>query len=103
MLPGRNPALAGSGFTGHASQTADWVHVRTGQLALVVNTHWHADHVEGNAMLQARGAGIAASVPDAADAVARRDPGCCQAEYLDQPVAPYTVDERLHDDHPAAR
>ena len=98
MLPGRNPALAGSGFTGHASQTADWVHVRTGQLALVVNTHWHADHVEGNAMLQARGAGIAASVPDAADAVARRDPGCCQAEYLDQPVAPYTVDERLHDD-----
>jgi glyoxylase-like metal-dependent hydrolase (beta-lactamase superfamily II) len=42
------------------------------------------------------GAGIAASVPDAA-AVTRRDPGCCQAEYLDQPVAPYTVDEQLRD------
>lgn len=36
-------------------------------------------------MLQARGAGIAASVPDA-DAVARRDPRCCQADYLDQPI-----------------
>ncbi len=38
---------------------------------------------------------MAASAPDA-DAVARRDRGCCQAEYLDQPVV-YTVDEPLHD------
>jgi hypothetical protein len=29
--------------------------------------------------------------------VARRDPGCCQAEYLDQPVSPYTIDQPLHD------
>jgi glyoxylase-like metal-dependent hydrolase (beta-lactamase superfamily II) len=62
-----------------------------------VNTHWHSDHVGGNARLQAAGAGIAASAPDAA-ALARRDPGCCQAEYLDQPVAPYTVDEPLHEE-----
>lgn len=96
LLPGRNPALVDSGFVAHAGQTADWVHARTSQLSLVVNTHWHADHVGGNAILQARGAGIAVSVPDA-DAVARRDPGCCQAEYLDQPVAPYTVDEPLRD------
>jgi len=25
----------------------------------------------------------------------RRDPDCCAAEYLDQPVAPYTVDLAL--------
>ncbi len=75
------------------------MHARTSQLSLVVNTHWHADQVGGNAMLQARGAGIAVSVPDA-DAVARRYPGCCQAEYLDQPVAPYTVDDtRRGPDH----
>ena len=72
------------------------MHAHTGQLPLVVNTHWHADHVGGNAILQARGAGITGSVADA-DAVARRDPRCCQAEYLDQPVTPYTVDEQLHD------
>ena len=42
------------------------------------------------------GARIAASAPDA-QAVARRDPGCCQAEYLDQPVSPYTVDAPLDD------
>ena len=94
FLPGRNPVLVDSGFVGHAGQTADWVHARTGRLALVVNTHWHSDHVGGNGLLQAKGAGIAAAVPDA-DAVARRDPGCCQAEYLDQPVAPYTVDQPL--------
>jgi glyoxylase-like metal-dependent hydrolase (beta-lactamase superfamily II) len=94
LLPGRNPVLVDSGFVGHASRTADWVHARTGRLALVVNTHWHSDHVGGNGLLQAKGAGVAAAVPDA-DAVARRDPGCCQAEYLDQPVAPYTVDQLL--------
>jgi glyoxylase-like metal-dependent hydrolase (beta-lactamase superfamily II) len=96
FLPGRNPVLVDSGFVGHADRTADWVHARTGQLALVVNTHWHSDHVGGNGLLQAKGAGIAAALTDA-DAVARRDPGCCQAEYLDQPVAPYTVDQPLRD------
>jgi glyoxylase-like metal-dependent hydrolase (beta-lactamase superfamily II) len=96
LLPGRNPVLVDSGFVGHADRTADWVHGHTPQLALVVNTHWHSDHVGGNGLLQAKGAGIAAAVTDA-DAVARRDPGCCQAEYLDQPVAPYTVDQSLRD------
>jgi hydroxyacylglutathione hydrolase len=63
LLPGANPTLVDSGFVGHADQTADWVHAHTDQLSLVVNTHWHADHVGGNGMQQARGAGIAASVP----------------------------------------
>jgi glyoxylase-like metal-dependent hydrolase (beta-lactamase superfamily II) len=96
LLGGRQPALVGSGFVAHAQDTAAWARVHTGQVALVVNTHWHADHVGGNGLLQATGAGIAASAVDAA-AVARRDPGCCQAEYLDQPVSPYTIDEPLHD------
>ena len=96
LLHGRQPALVDSGFTAHAEETAAWVRTHAGHVALVVNTHWHSDHVGGNALLQATGAGIAASAPDA-QAVARRDPGCCQAEYLDQPVAPYNVDEPLDD------
>lgn len=95
LLTGGTPALVDSGFVGHAEQTAEWVHGRGGA-ELVVNTHWHSDHVGGNARLQADGAAVAASVPDA-QAVARRDPGCCLAEYLDQPVAPYDVDEELHE------
>jgi hydroxyacylglutathione hydrolase len=96
FVRGRQPALVDSGFVGHADETAAWAHAQAGDISLVVNTHWHADHVGGNALLQAGGAGIAASAPDA-DAIQRRDPGCCLAEYLDQPVAPYTVDEPLHD------
>ena len=97
LLPGRCPALVDSGFVGHAQETAAWARAHAGRrVDLVVNTHWHSDHVGGNTLLQAQGAGVAASAPDA-DAVARRDPGCCQAEYLDQPVGAYTVDELLHD------
>ncbi|GGS75591.1 hypothetical protein GCM10010222_15830 [Streptomyces tanashiensis] len=96
LLPGRQPALIDSGFVGHAAQTAEWARARAGGIDLVVNTHWHSDHVGGNALLQADGAGIAAGTPEA-EAISRRDPGCCAAEYLDQPVAPYTVDLPLDD------
>lgn len=85
-----------SGFVGSAALTQAWVERRTPHLHRVVNTHWHSDHVGGNALLQAHGAAIAASTVDAA-AVARRDPGCCSAEYLDKPVPAYTIDESLQD------
>lgn len=97
LLRGSQPALVDSGFVGHAADTQEWACAQAGgNVAVVVNTHWHADHVGGNAALQSSGAMIAASAPDAA-AVRRRDPGCCLAEYLDQPVAPYTVDWSLAD------
>ncbi|MFG2789699.1 MBL fold metallo-hydrolase [Streptomyces sp. NPDC048419] len=96
LLDGRQPALVDSGFVGHAEETAAWARARAGDVALVVNTHWHSDHVGANALLQSGGTGIAAGAPEA-EAVARRDPGCCAAEYLDQPVAPYTVDLPLDD------
>ena len=94
MLRGDVPALVDSGFVGHAEQTAAWAQHHAPTLSLVVNTHWHSDHVGGNAELQARGVGVAASTLDAT-AVNRRDPGCCSAERLDQPVQPYTVDQPL--------
>ena len=97
LLPGPHPALIDTGFVASATQTRDWAEAQAGgRIELVVNTHWHSDHVGGNAALQASGAGIAASALDA-EAVRRRDPGCCVAEYLDQPVAPYTVDRALDD------
>ncbi|MEU6878684.1 MBL fold metallo-hydrolase [Streptomyces sp. NPDC046712] len=96
LLHGRRPALVDSGFVGHAQETAEWAHAHAGTVDLVVNTHWHSDHVGGNGLLQARGAAIAAGAPEA-EALSRRDPGCCAAEYLDQPVAPYAVDIALDD------
>ncbi|ORJ52994.1 MBL fold metallo-hydrolase [Mycobacterium simiae] len=96
LIAGREPALVDSGFIGHAKQTVAWASAHGRRIRWVVNTHWHSDHVGANALLQAMGAAIAASTPDA-DALARRDPGCCQAEYLDQPVSPYVVDMSLED------
>ncbi|MFJ7494403.1 MBL fold metallo-hydrolase [Streptomyces sp. NPDC097727] len=96
LLPGRQPALVDTGFVGHAEETAAWARAHARDIDLVVNTHWHSDHVGGNALLQLQGAAIAAGAPEA-EAISRRDPGCCAAEYLDQPVAPYTVDVALDD------
>ncbi|MFI6417867.1 MBL fold metallo-hydrolase [Streptomyces sp. NPDC050842] len=97
LLHGRRPALIDTGFVGHAEETAAWARAQAGRTVdLVVNTHWHSDHVGGNALLQSQGAAIAAGAPEA-EAISRRDPGCCAAEYLDQPVAPYTVDVSLDD------
>ncbi|WP_326763725.1 MBL fold metallo-hydrolase [Streptomyces sp. NBC_01591] len=96
LLHGRQPALVDTGFVAHAEETAAWARAHAGTVDLVVNTHWHSDHVGGNALLQAGGVGIAAGAPEA-EAISRRDPGCCAAEYLDQPVAPYTVDVPLED------
>ncbi len=71
------------------------MHVRTGQLPLAVNTHWHADHVGGNAMLQARGR-------DRRQPPRRRRgspprPSLLPGRVPRQPVTPYTVDEQFHD------
>ena len=49
LLRGREPALVDSGFVGHVQQTADWVRGHSGQVTVVVNTHWHSDHVGGSA------------------------------------------------------
>jgi len=96
-VKGTRPALVDSGFVAHAEHTRKSAESMAGdRIALVVNTHWHSDHVGGNRELQRFGAAIAASVPDA-EAVRRRDPGCCAAAYLDQPVAPYSVDIALRD------
>jgi glyoxylase-like metal-dependent hydrolase (beta-lactamase superfamily II) len=63
-----------------------------GGLDLVVNTHWHSDHVGGNGPLQSRYGIPVAAGRDDAEAVNARDPGACLAEWLDQPVAAYRVD-----------
>lgn len=96
LVHGRESALVDSGFVGHAQDTVEWTRAMAGDITRVVNTHWHADHVGANGLFQEHGVGVAASQPEA-EAVQRRDPGCCLAEYLGQPVAPYTVDEVLHD------
>lgn len=96
MLAGDEPALVDSGFAAHAEATAALVGEHAPFVGTVVNTHWHSDHVGGNHLLQSAGARVVASRPDADD-VAKGDPGCCVAEYLDQPVPQFTVDTPVGD------
>lgn len=67
------------------------------RLQLIINTHYHCDHVGGNSGLQRRyDLPIAAHQHDAA-IINRRDPDACRAAWLDQFVEPYYVDQPLAD------
>ena len=96
LLTGDEPTLVDSGFVAHAEATAGMAGEHAPFVAAVVNTHWHSDHVGGNRHLQQAGARIIGSGHDG-DALERADPGCCVAEYLDQPVPRYTVDQQVGD------
>lgn len=96
LLLGEEPALVDTGFASCANATAALAHEHAPQLSRVVNTHWHSDHVGGNALFQRAGAEIIGSPTDA-DALNRADPGCCLAEYLDQPVPRYAIDRSAAD------
>ena len=88
LLTGPRPTLVDGGFVAHAEQTAAWVRAHTDDLALIVNTHWHADHVGGE--LAAAGGAEPASRPAASEAAATcpAGPGLLHGRVPDQPVAP---------------
>jgi len=93
LLTGPTPVLLDSGFGSDAAALGELIGaagLAVAQLALVLNSHWHSDHSGGNAWLQAHGVPIAAARRDG-EAVNRRDPSACEAEWLDQPVEPYHV------------
>ena len=64
-------------------------------LELVVNTHWHSDHVGGNAWLQTEHAVPVAAASADAKSVNSCRLDACLAEWLDQPVEQYRVDRVL--------
>ncbi|HYF28311.1 MAG TPA: MBL fold metallo-hydrolase [Baekduia sp.] len=74
-----------------------------GDVAQVVCTHWHCDHVGGCAWLQAEhGVPVAAHASEAA-LVNARDPRACDTTWLGNEVGPYRVDRALEDgEHVAA-
>lgn len=96
LLQGDHPALIDSGFVAHAQETVALAEKYTDDVAWVVNTHWHSDHVGANHLFQQAGSAIIGSQSDADD-LGRRSPDCCVAEYLDQPVPQYIIDRRVDD------
>ncbi|WP_371584010.1 MBL fold metallo-hydrolase [Streptomyces sp. NBC_01314] len=61
MPHGTRTALIDTGFARHAEESSAWARALAGSVDLVVNTHWHSDHVGGNALLQAPGVAITAA------------------------------------------
>lgn len=100
LIKDQRPILIDTGFGSDVRETEQFVReagVSPESLQLVVNTHYHSDHVGGNFYFQQNyGIRIAAYKWDA-DLINTRDPEACSSEWLDQPVEPYRVDARLSD------
>ncbi|OCA84018.1 MBL fold metallo-hydrolase [Bacillus sp. FJAT-27225] len=94
------PILIDSGFGSDAEVTEKLIKeagVLPDELHLIVNTHYHSDHVGGNYHLQKMyGVKIAAHQWEA-NLINACDLEACSAEWLDQPVEPYKVDLKLSD------
>lgn len=95
VVHGLRPIMIDSGFGSDAAATlfdleAAGTHPR--DLQCIANTHYHVDHVGGNAAFQREHhVPIAAHRHDAL-MVNAADPESCSADYLGQPVEQYTVD-----------
>lgn len=100
LIKDKLPILIDTGFGSEAKDTEQLIKeagVSPEELHLIVNTHYHSDHVGGNSYFQKNyDVTIAAHKWDA-DLINSCDPEACSAEWLDQPVEPYRVDKRLSD------
>ena len=100
LIHGERPTLVDPGFGSRANELDDWLTtqgVSPADLALVVNTHHHTDHLGGNHHLQTRYDLPIAAHPWEGRAVNRRDPEACLARWLTQPVQAYQVTQFLRD------
>jgi hydroxyacylglutathione hydrolase len=100
LIRGERPVLVDTGYGSDLTDTEDLLReagVPPESLSLIVNTHYHSDHVGGNGGLQ-RGYGtpVAAHRWEAA-LVNDRDREACGAEWLGQPVEPYEANLPLSD------
>ncbi|MDQ6599020.1 MBL fold metallo-hydrolase [Bacillus salipaludis] len=100
LIKDQLPILIDTGFGSDTKETERLMNeagVSPEELHLIVNTHYHSDHVGGNFHLQKnKSVKIAAHKWDA-DLINGCDPEACSADWLDQPVEPYRVDKKLKD------
>jgi len=100
LIKDEKPTLIDTGFGSDIEETASLIEnagVNIEDLHLIVNTHYHSDHVGGNYYLQKQyGTPIAAHHWDG-KLINRLDREIGSATYLDQPIEPYTVSKMLTD------
>lgn len=100
LVHGTKPVLIDSGFGSDFKETVqllEGVGVRPTDLQMIINSHYHGDHVGGNhGFQQQHGVPIAAHQWEA-KTINRRDRDACAAEWLRQPIEPYSVNHLLKD------
>jgi glyoxylase-like metal-dependent hydrolase (beta-lactamase superfamily II) len=100
LIKDRLPVLIDTGFGSDVAETEQLLKhagVSPEKLNLIVNTHYHSDHVGGNGYFQGKyDVPVAAHKWDA-DLLNSCDPEACSSEWLDQPVERYRVDTKLSD------
>lgn len=100
LIHDNRPVLIDTGFGSDFSETERLLReagVPPDQLQLVINTHYHSDHVGGNNELQGRYSIPVAAHRWEATLINHRDPETCSAVWLDQPIEPYQVNRFLSD------
>jgi glyoxylase-like metal-dependent hydrolase (beta-lactamase superfamily II) len=96
VVKGPRPIVVDPGSLTDADQLPQLLCDVDRDVATVVCSHYHSDHVGAVATLQEQGARVCAHGWDAA-MVNARDPQVCASRWLDQPVLPYRVDTALED------
>jgi glyoxylase-like metal-dependent hydrolase (beta-lactamase superfamily II) len=93
LQPGHN-VVVDTGYLSHAHHTLRLLcqrqHLGVEPLQLVVNTHWHSDHMGGNALLEP------VAVPEGEAALIRKwDTGALWLDFADQRTERFVVGEEL--------
>lgn len=100
LIKDQLPILIDTGFGSDVKRTERLIQeagVSPTELQLIVNTHYHTDHVGGNFHFQNNYDVKVAAHKWEAGLINAGDFEACCAEWLDQPVEPYRVDRMLSD------
>lgn len=100
LIEDEKPVLIDSGFGRDVPTLLRWLQrstVAPERLWLLVNTHYHSDHVGGNAHLQSHFQIHIAAHRWEGQLINNHNPEAWSARFLRQPVEPYHVDQFLED------
>ena len=100
LIKDQQTILIDSGFKSDVIETEKFLienQISPNDLHLIINTHYHSDHVGGNYYFQNKYHTRVAAHSINAEMVNKTNDEACSAEWLDQPVDPYHVDTYLND------
>ncbi len=100
LFRGDAPLLIDTGYESHAQMTIDLIHandVRVADLAMIVHTHCHSDHIGGTHVLRAQSRAKTAMHPVEAAWLRAGERRLTWLDYLDQNATFFPVDTELNE------